>query len=150
MIRTNRLTATAQRVSETLNFLLGHCHRLPDHATREIDEQVDQQPGDQQQQNCGSAERNRTRRHFAQRQQLLLIEISRSRFRPIRVGHPPASVPTAREGEYPIGNRRRISTVTMGPFGRVAALLGGSAAMLPVSLIVTRHGAPAPTTRTNG
>src|SRR6516164_2753227 len=95
-IRTNTLTATAQRSSERWTSCSVAPIGSPDHAAREIDQEVDQDPGDQQQQNRNSAQRDCAGRHFAQRQQLLLIELSRSRLNPIRVAHPPTSVPVVR------------------------------------------------------
>src|SRR6516162_338499 len=97
MIRTNRLTQTAQRVSERWTSCSLAAIGSPHHAAREIDQQVDQQPSDQQQHNRNSAERDRTPRHLAQRQQQLLIEI-RPRLSFVRVAHPPAPSPSLATG----------------------------------------------------
>src|SRR5215831_20121134 len=105
MMTTTTLTAAAQRSSERWTSYSVAAIRSPDHAAGKIDQEVDQHPGDQQKQNCRPAERNRTRRHLAQRQHLLFIEISWLRFRPIRADHLPTSVPSLARGKYPIGDR---------------------------------------------
>src|SRR4051794_18177861 len=73
-IATNPITAAAQRSSERTTSCSVQAIGLSDHPARQVDQQIDQQPGDQQQQHGRTAEGGRAGRHTPQRFKLPRVE----------------------------------------------------------------------------